>query len=124
MTGYPRTISTSAVHPWAAATPSATVWMRSITAVRVCSLKQRSVPSAVTDSGITFVVVPPRIRAIVSTAGSNTSTLRVIIDWSASTTSHATGIGSLAQCGVDACPPRPRTVMNTSSAEAMAGPGR
>ena len=36
---------------------------------------------------------------MVSTAGSNALTVRVIIDCSARTISHATGTGSVAQCG-------------------------
>ena len=47
------------------------------------------------------------MRATVTTAGSNTSTRRVTIDWNAPTISQAIGIGSLAWCGIDAWPPRP-----------------
>ena len=75
--------------------------MRSIMDDRVASLKHRRVPLNETVSGITLVVVPPWICATVNTAGSNTSMLRVTMDCSASTVSHAAGIGSLAQWGVD-----------------------
>ena len=49
-----------------------------------------------------FVVVPATTWAIVTTAGSNASTRRVTISWSASTISAATVIGSTAVCGVEA----------------------
>ncbi len=58
-----------------------------------------------------------------TTAGSKTSTRRVTKDCSAPTISQATGMGSAAWCGIEACPPRPRTVIVNSSAEAMIGPG-
>ena len=67
---------------------------------------------------MTLVVVPARIFDTVTTAGSKTSTRRVTIAWMAVTISHATGIGSQAWCGIDAWPPRPVTVMVSSSAEA------
>ena len=59
--------------------------------------------------------------ATVTTAGSKTSTRRVTIDCSASTISAATGTGSAALCGIEACPPRPRTVIRHWSAAAIIG---
>ncbi len=59
---------------------------------------------------------------MVTTAGSKTSTLRVIMDWIASTISQATGIGSSVRYGIDAWPPLPTTSMKISSAEASRVP--
>src|SRR5262245_56902817 len=73
---------------------------------------------------MTLWVDPARTRATVTTAGSNTSTRRVTIVWKAPTMAHATGTGSLAWWGIDACPPRPRTVTVNSSADASSGPPR
>ena len=67
---------------------------------------------------------PASMCATVTTAGSKTSTRRVTIDCRASTISAATGIGSAAACGSEACPPRPRTTMRHWSAAAIIGPGR
>ena len=89
---------------------------------RVSAETVRIVPSISTVSGMMLLVVPPLIRAIVRTAGSNTSTERVTAAWSASTSSAAVGIGSRARCGRDAWPPRPRTVPLIASAEARSGP--
>ena len=84
----------------------------------------RIVPSISTVSGMTLLVVPPLIRAIVRTAGSNGSTERVVAAWSARTSSAAVGIGSRARWGAEAWPPRPRTVARIASAEASSAPGR
>ena len=84
----------------------------------------RIVPWSSTESGMTLLVAPPSMWATVTTAGSKTSTRRVTIDCSASTISAATGIGSAAVCGIEACPPRPRTVIRHWSAAAISGPGR
>ena len=111
------------MQPCAAATPSATVRSRSHTPWRVRSETARIVPWSRAVSGITLWVEPAPTCATVSTAGSNTSTVRVIIDWSASTSSQATGTGSVAHCGVDAWPPRPVTTISNSSADASAAPG-
>ena len=81
------------------------------TSVRASSLTVRIVPKRNTDSGMMLFVVPAVIWAIVTTAGSNTSTRRVTIACSARTISAATAIGSRAVWGADAWPPRPRTVM-------------
>ena len=64
------------------------------------------------------------IRPTVTTPGSNTSTVRVIISCSAWTISHATGIGSIARCGSLAWPPLPVTVIVSRSADAMIAPPR
>jgi hypothetical protein len=69
-------------------------------------------------------VVPALMRPTVTTEGSNTSTRRVTIIWSAWTISQAIGIGSRARYGSLACPPRPITSMMNRSAEAMIGPPR
>ena len=82
----------------------------------------RTVPSMNAVSGMTLVVVPDSIRPMVTTAGSKTSTLLVTIDCRAKTISHAPGIGSSARYGIDACPPRPRTVIVNSSADASIVP--
>ena len=58
------------------------------------------------------------------TTGSNTSNFLVTIVCRAITISHATGIGSAAWCGWEACPPRPCTVTVIWSAAASIGPGR
>ena len=61
---------------------------------------------------------------MVRTAGSNASISRVIAVCRARTNAAAEGIGSSDRCGVEAWPPRPRTVASIRSAEAMqrAGP--
>ena len=84
----------------------------------------RIVPSNEADSGMMLSVVPARIRPIVTTAGSNTETLRVTMAWIAVTISHAIGTGSSASCGIEACPPLPEIVMCSLSAEARSGPAR
>ena len=84
----------------------------------------RIVPSSSAVSGMTLVAVPAAMRPTVTTAGSNTSTRRVTYVCSACTISQATGIGSFAWCGIDACPPRPRTVTRNSSADASSAPAR
>ncbi len=104
---------TSAPQPWAAAIPSATRRMPSWTLARVRSLTARIVPSISAVSGITLFVVPAVIRPTVTTDGSNTSIERVIINCSACTISHATGIGSIVRCGSLAWPPLPVTRMIT-----------
>ena len=71
-----------------------------------------------------FVVVPALMCAIVTTAGSNASTVRVTITCRAVTISAATTIGSSARCGSDAWPPRPRTVARMKSAAAICAPAR
>ena len=73
---------------------------------------------------MTLSVEPAVNCATVTTAGSNTGTRRVTTDCSASTISAATGTGSAAACGIEACPPRPRTVTSQWSAAAIIGPGR
>jgi hypothetical protein len=78
----------------------------------------------VASSGITLSVVPAWKLPVVMTTGSNTSNLLVTMVCSASTISHAAGIGSAARCGMDACPPRPCTVTVIWSAAASIGPGR
>ena len=93
--------------PWAAASPEATRSMSASTASRAFSDTVRTVPNSSAVSGITFDVVPARIRATVTTAGSNTSTRRVTIAWNAPTISHAIGMGSMVWWGIEACPPRP-----------------
>ena len=62
--------------------------------MRVLSETVRIVPQSVAVSGMTLVVVPARILATVTTAGSNASIRRVTIAWSAVTISQAIGIGS------------------------------
>ena len=83
----------------------------------------RMVPKRKADSGMMLFVVPAVIWAMVTTAGSKTSTRRVTIDWSASTISAAIAMGSTALCGIDAWPPRPRTVIRMTSVAAISGPG-
>ena len=95
-----------------------------MTAARLASDSVRMVPAISAVSGITLSVVPAAILAMVTTAGSKTLTSRVTIVWMACTIAHATGIGSSAAAGLDACPPRPVTVMCSVSAAAIAGPRR
>ena len=57
------------------------------------------VPRISAVSGMTLFVVPAVMRPTVTTAGSNTSMLRVTIVCSACTISQATGIGSSAWYG-------------------------
>ena len=90
--------------------PSTTRRMPSWTLARVASLTARIVPSMSAVSGIMLFVVPAVICPTVTTAGSNTSIVRVTIICSAWTISHATGIGSSARCGSLAWPPLPVTV--------------
>jgi hypothetical protein len=75
-------------------------------------------------SGMTLLVEPASMWATVTTAGSKASTRRVTIDCRARTISAATGIGSAAACGSEACPPRPCTTIRHWSAAAIIGPGR
>ena len=67
--------------------------------------RARNVPTISTVSGMTLFVVPARIFVIVITTGSKVLMRRVTSTCSACTISAATGIGSLARYGVDACPP-------------------
>ena len=99
--------------------PWATRSMSAMTAPRVLSETARTVPQRVAVSGMTLLVVPARILATVTTAGSKASTRRVTMAWKAVTISQAIGIGSEAWWGIDAWPPRPRTVISKSSAEAI-----
>src|SRR3546814_9163125 len=69
-------------------------------------------------------VVPAAFFAIVTTAGSKTEMRRVTIVWIAVTIAQATGIGSIASCGIDAWPPAPLTVIERTSDEASSGPAR
>ena len=71
------------------------------------------VPVSFAASGITLNVVPPSIRAIVTTTGLAASKRRVTIACKAVTISQATGTGSSVSCGMEAWPPRPRTVIST-----------
>ncbi len=102
------------------ASRSSSRWTR----VRVASDVVRIVPASRAVSGMTLVVEPARTLATVTTAGSKTSTRRVTNVWNAPTMAQATGTGSLAWWGIDACPPRPVTVTENTSAEAISGPGR
>ena len=79
----------------AAPMPAATRRTPSCAAVRARSETLRMVPSRFAVAGITLVVVPPESRVIVITTGSNASIRRVTRLCSASTISHATGIGSI-----------------------------
>jgi hypothetical protein len=90
---------------------------------RVASDVVRIVPSTKAVSGMMFVVVPASMWAIVTTAGSKTSTRRVTIACSASTISAATGIGSIVSWGAEAWPPRPRIVRRMKSAATSIAPG-
>ena len=69
-------------------------------------------------------MVPAWKLPTVITTGSNTSKCLVTSVCSAVTISHATGMGSAARCGIEACPPRPCTVTVIWSAAASIGPGR
>ena len=89
---------------------------------RVGSDSVRSVPSMNAVSGITLLVVPATICAMVSTAGWWASTRRVRAVCSAPTIAAAAGTGSSASCGAEACPPRPVTVTRIASAAAISGP--
>ena len=85
-------------------------------------LNDRAVARNVASSGITLSAVPAWKLPTVITTGSNTSKCLVTSVCSAITISQAAGIGSAARCGVDACPPRPRTVTVIWSAAASIGP--
>ena len=81
-------------------------------ACAACAPRRRgNVPAMSTVSGMTLFVVPARILVIETTTGSNVLMRRVASTWSACTISAATGIGSFARYGVDACPPLPVTVI-------------
>ena len=82
------------------------------------------VPSISAVSGMMLLVVPAVIRPTVTTAGSNAGTRRVTRLWIAVTSSQATGIGSTASWGMDACPPRPVIRTTNRSAPAISGPAR
>src|SRR6202041_416446 len=84
----------------------------------------RMVPSQVTVSGMTLKAVPALIRVTVNTAGSNAGRPRVTMACRAVTISQATGTGSVASWGIEACPPRPVTVMQNSSQDAIMVPAR
>ena len=75
-------------------------------------------------AGMMLSAVPAWKLPTVMTTGSNTSNRRVTSVCRAVTISQATGIGSAARLGRDACPPRPRTVTSSWSAAASWAPGR
>ena len=95
-------MSTWHVHPYASATPVTTLLRLECTSSLVSSLTVRIVPSIRATSGMMLLVVPLSMWAIVTTAGSNTSTSRVIIVWMAPTMAAAAAIGSRAVCGAEA----------------------
>src|SRR5580700_1949289 len=72
---------------------------------------------------MTLLAVPATILPQVRTIGSKTLARRVTIACSASPISHATGTGSTARCGIEACPPRPLTRIVQVSTAASSGPG-
>ena len=82
------------------------------------------VPSQVTVSGMTLKAVPASMRVTVTTAGSKAGRTRVTIACKAVTISQATGTGSVASWGIEACPPRPMTVIWNSSEDAIIVPPR
>ena len=76
------------------------------------------------SSGMMLRLVPAWNEPTVTTTGSKTSNRRVTRVCSAVTISAATVTGSLARCGIDPCPPSPRTVTCKPSLAAMSVPGR
>ena len=82
------------------------------------------VPCRNAVSGRMLLVVPATIWPIEMTAGSKTSTRRVIAVWSAVTISAAMTIASIDRCGDAAWPPRPWTVIRSVSLEASWAPPR
>ena len=74
------------------------------------------------DSGITLLVEPASMWAMVSTAGSKAFTRRVTMVCRAVTISAAAGIGSTDRCGAEAWPPRPLTRIVILSDEAPMAP--
>jgi pyridoxal biosynthesis lyase PdxS len=73
--------------------------------MRVYSDSARIVPSSSAVSGMMLELVPAEIRVTVSTAGSKTLNVRVIMVCSAPTIAAAAGTGSTALHGALACPP-------------------
>src|SRR3546814_19119832 len=84
----------------------------------------RIVPSISALSGMMLFVVPAAIFAMVTTAGSKTEMRRVTMVWIAVTIDKATGLGSTASCGIDACPTAPLTMIERTSSKATTGPER
>ena len=82
------------------------------------------VPTSCAVSGMMLFVVPETICATVITTGSKAGMRRVTILCSAMTISQATGMGSMASCGIEACPPLPFSVTISLSAAAIRGPSR
>src|SRR3546814_8773712 len=102
VTGKPSSIVTSAVQPISAAIAGARRLSSRATIARRSGESVRIVPSISAVSGMILFVVPAAIFAIVTTAGSKTEMRRVTIVWIAVTIAQATGIGSIASCGIDA----------------------
>ena len=84
----------------------------------------RTLSSSRAVDGMTLFTVPAWNMPTVTTAEASGSMLRATIDCSAITMLAPATIGSQLKCGIAACPPLPRTVMTTRSAEASAGPLR
>jgi hypothetical protein len=124
VTGYPSMCSTSTSRPCAEAMPVSTSVMPWRTFARASGEKERTVASKWADAGMTFSAVPAWKLPTVTTTGSKMSWLRVTRVDNAVTISHAAGIGSLALCGREPWPPRPRTVTRTRSAADISAPRR
>ncbi|GAB2808112.1 hypothetical protein GCM10027176_11420 [Actinoallomurus bryophytorum] len=82
----------------------------------------------VTPSRASAGMVPDTVPALkaptVITTGSKTLKVLVTKVWRARTIALATGIGSLARCGMEPWPPAPATVTFRSSVADMIGPRR
>lgn len=98
--------------------------MRRCRRCRLSSEVARSVPKRRTSSGMMFGAEPPSMRPNVMTAGSALSVSRAARFWMPSRIRQARGSGSTVFHGCDPWPPRPRTVIFTSSIDEKAHPLR
>jgi hypothetical protein len=93
---------------------------------RVAGRKLRTVPTSLTWSGTTLKAPTwlVCIEQMLTTTASTGSTLRLAMVCSALMICAQATTGSTTRCGMAPWPPRPRTVICTSSVAAITGPGR
>jgi hypothetical protein len=122
--GYSGRYSTSTSTSYAAETARQSRDASSATRSWACGEKVRTVASSVASSGMTLRAVPAWNEPTLSTTGSNTSNRLVIIVCRSPTSCAATETGSLARCGIEPCPPAPRTVTVSAELADVIVPGR
>src|SRR3546814_20936148 len=114
--GQPAYMVSSAWYPWFSGIVGAMCISYSANIDRRCGDRVRIVSSISAVSGMMWFVLPAAIFAMVITAGSKTEMRRVTIVWIAVTIAQATGIGSIASCGIEAWPPAPLTLIEIGRA--------